>query len=93
MWVSIAVPDVPLYTDSGASCAWSSGALCCIVFVINGSVCGSGPRAVSRSSSLGPSWRGLLQWSVFWALYSMQSGLGVRRHGVVFVVWFVVRLL
>ena len=48
-WVSIAVPDVPLDTDSGASCMWSSGVLGCAVFVTNGSVCGSGVGALSRS--------------------------------------------
>ena len=30
---------------------------------------------------------------MFWALYSVWSWLGVRRHGVVFVVRFVVRSL
>ena len=43
--VSIAVPVVVLDTDSGASCAWSSGS--------NVSVCGPGPRELSQSS-----WRG-----------------------------------
>ena len=50
-WVSIAVLDVPLDTDSGASCVWSSGARGCVASVANGAVCGSGLGALSRSSS------------------------------------------
>ena len=47
-WVSIAVPDVPLDTDSGASCVSSSGVLGCVVFVTNVSVCGSRLRALTQ---------------------------------------------
>ena len=47
-WVSSAVLDVPLDTDSGASCVWSSGARGCVASVVNGDVCGSGPGALSR---------------------------------------------
>ena len=54
-WVSIAVRDVALDTDSGASCAWSSGAPGCVIFATNVSVavsvpgscpgcCGAAPR-------------------------------------------------
>ena len=92
-WVSIAVSDVPLDTDSGASCMWSSGARGCIVSVTNGTVCGSGPGALSRSPWCCASYWGVWHWSVLWALYSVWSWLRLRRHGVVFVVWFVVRLL
>ena len=55
-WVSIAVPDVPLDTDSRASCAWSSGALACVIFATIVAVCGSGPRKLSRLSWRGASW-------------------------------------
>ena len=55
-WVSIAVPDVPLDTDSGASCAWPSGALGCVISATIVSVCGSGPGELSRLSWCGASW-------------------------------------
>ena len=49
-WVSSALLDVPLDTDSDASCVWSSGVRGCVPAMVNRAVCGSGRGTLSRLS-------------------------------------------
>ena len=49
-WVSSAVLDAPLDTDSDASCVWSCGVRGCFASMVNSAVSGSGPRTLSQPS-------------------------------------------
>ena len=85
-WVSIAVLDVPLDTDSGASCVWFSGARGCADFLASGDVCGSGLEALFGRRSAAPHVEVCGSGPCFGRC--TPCGLGSRYADTVWCLWF-----